>query len=155
MWGRGWRGSGAGGSGCRGNPTLGYIRGSSPSYSKPSPGKTPRSCGEKGDGMFITQPRNKWEPLQRCIIQQLQLFVFSDTPLQTVIASVKHNQIIFFFSFFLVLYINRANKRENSAVPCNKENSSKLLMLFEKSSFNKVSKNHFLWLSVDSPVCSQ
>lgn len=117
-------------------------------------GKMPHSRGEKGDGMFIMQPRNKWEPLQRCIIQQLQLFVFSDTPCKQL--SFQSNIIkLSFFSFFLVLYINRANKRENSAVPCNKENSSKLLMLFEKSSFNKVSKNHFLWLSVDSPVCSQ
>lgn len=138
-----------------GNPTLGSHSGSSPSPSEPSTGKLPHSRGEKGDGMFITQPRNKWEPLQRCIIQQLQLFVFSDTPCKQLSLQSNIIKLSFFFFFFLVLYINRANKRENSAVPCNKENSSKLLMLFEKSSFNKVSKNHFLWLSVDSPVCSQ
>lgn len=65
----------------------------------PRTGKTPRSRGEKGDGMFIAQPRNKWEPLQRCIIQQLQLFVFSDTPCKQLSLQSNIIKLSFFFLF--------------------------------------------------------
>lgn len=67
--------------------------------SKCSTGEMPCSCGEKGDGMFLTQPRNKWEPLQRCIIQQLQLFVFSDTPCKQLSLQSNIIKLSFFFPF--------------------------------------------------------